>query len=137
METKRSHMWIYAAIAAAIAVLMVAGAAVHLQRKETAEARAKAKLLVAALKAEGIPPLTEDEAVAMFGTDGGPMAEFNGTPEARALLGLQLANNGPGQRPVVLTRKFLLAEETVLAIYRPETLPEFKAWVDAKYGEIN
>lgn len=129
-EKKRSDIWIYVVIIVVLVALATVGVIVRRENRSR-EAHAKAKLLIAALKAQDIKPPSEDEAVALFGTNGGVLCESAETPEARALLTLQLANAGPGRRAVITDPKFLKAEETILAIYCPRSLPAFKKWADS------
>lgn len=130
MEKKRSELWIYVTIVVVLVVLAAVGVGVRRENRSK-EAHAKAKLLIAALKAEGIKPPSEDQAVALFGTDGGVLTENAESPTARALLTIQLSNTGPGRRAALTDRKFLEAEETVLAVYAPDKLPAFKKWADS------
>ena len=78
MEEK-SHKWVYITIVVVIVALMVAGVALYRQEKQTEAAKAEATEFVTALKAAGLPAPTVEEAVRLFGTDGGP---FAGNPEA-------------------------------------------------------
>lgn len=130
MDKRRSDRWIYVAVIVALVALAAIGVIVRRENR-SAQAHAKARLLVAELRQQGIQPPTEDQAVALFGTDGGALCENAESPTARALLTIQMANAGPGRRSALTDREFLKAEEIVLAVYCPEKLPAFKKWADS------
>jgi len=90
---KRSDLWIYVVIVAVLVALATVGLVVRRENR-SAEAHAKAKLLIASLQSQGIRPPTEDQAVALFGADGGILCEGAETPTARALLTMRLAGDG-------------------------------------------
>ena len=69
---EKSHKWVYITIIIVIVALMVAGVALYRQEKQSKAARAAATEFVTELKAAGLPAPTADDAVRLYGVDGGP-----------------------------------------------------------------
>ena len=137
MEEK-SHKWIYIGLAVIIVGLMVIGVALYRQEKTTREAKAKAKEFVAALKADGLPAPTVEEAARMFGTDGGPYVQNLEDELMQAQFAGQLGTTGPAGRPVILDDDFVKAADAFVRVYVKDkaAVSEFREWLHTlKTGE--
>lgn len=130
MEEK-SHKWVYIGLVVIIVGLMVAGVALHQDQKQSEEAKAKAKEFVAALKADGLPAPTVEEAARMFGTDGGPYVQNLEDELMQAQFAGQLGTSGPAGRPVILDDDFLKAADAFVRVYAADKAAavEFLEWL--------
>ena len=133
---QKSHTWVYVVIAVVIVGLMVAGVMSFRQKKDTADARAKATELITKLDAAGFKTPDTDVIVALFGTDGGAAVANPGNALLKAQFAIQLGNAGPANRPGILDQDLLRAEVIILEVYAPEKLAAYRAWLDSlKFGE--
>ncbi len=128
MQHKTVDRMIYVAIALVLVGLMVVGVAIRVQRRHTQEARDKAERLVALLHAQGLPAPSVEEAVAVFGNDGGAAAVAPESAFTQELLATRIAN-GSDRRPVIVDKDVFRAEQTVLEVYAPQKLPAFRKFV--------
>ena len=131
---EHSNRWIYIVVAAAFVALLVIGLAAYRTEKKTAAAEQKAEQFLSELQAAGFHIRDEERAkdvvVALFGDDGGRMAEDPDSAFLRGLMASRLATgSGVVMRPVVADRRMFLAEEIALSVYAPEKLPAFKEFV--------
>lgn len=137
---EHSNAWIYIAVAAVFVVLLAIGLAVYRTEEKTQAAEQKAEEFVTQLQAAGFTIRDEqrakDVAVALFGDDGGRMAEDPGGAFVRGLLATRLATSGGiASRPVILDRRMFRAEEIALSVYAPDRLEDFREFVaDLKTG---
>ena len=128
MEEK-SHKWVYITIVVVIVALMVAGVALFRQEKQSKAAKAAATEFVAALKAAGLPAPTVEEAMRLYGTDGGP---FAGNPKAdleQAEYGWWHGTAGAANRPFRLQGDYIEAARIFVMVYRPDKLAAFDEYV--------
>lgn len=127
---EQSHKWVYIVIVVVIVALMVAGVLLYDQEKQSAEARAKAQEFVTKLEAAGLPAPSEEAAVRLFGTDGGP---FIGKPD-EDLLHAEYAwwhgTGGAASRPLILDPDFVKAAEIFVSVYAPDKMAAFQEFVD-------
>jgi hypothetical protein len=129
MEEK-SHKWVYITIIVVIVALMVAGALMYHDQKQTNEAKAKAREFVAKLNAAGLKAPSEETAVRLFGVDGGPFAQNPDKTLLQSQYAWQLGTAGPASRPVILDPDFAKAAEIFVSVYAPDKLAEFQEFVD-------
>src|SRR5690606_30091612 len=122
----KSHKWVYAGLVVVIVALMIAGVALWREQKQTAEARAKARELIAKLNAAGLKAPNEDAVVRLFGEDGGRYAENPDEALAQSQYAWQLGTAGPAGRPVILDPQFVQAAEIFVSVYAPDKLEEFR-----------
>ena len=127
---EKSHTWVYIVIVVAIVALMVAGALMYHDQKQTKEAHAKAKQFIAQLNAAGLKAPSEDVVVRLFGADGGPAAQDPGAALTQSQYAWQLGTSGPASRPVILDPDFVKAAEIFVSVYAPDKLPGFKEFVN-------
>ena len=127
---EKSHTWVYIVIIVVIAALMVAGAVTFGQEKNSPEARAKAKDLIAKLNAAGLAAPSEAAAVRLFGADGGRAAERADNALLHAQYAWDRGTSGPASRPVIIDPNFLKAAEIFLSVYAPEKLAGFRQFVN-------
>ncbi len=128
MEEK-SHKWIYITLIVVVAALMVAGAVLYSEQKQTKEAQAKANELVTKLNAAGLKAPSEATAVRLFGVDGGPYAQNPDEELLQSQYAWQLGTSGPASRPVILDPDFLKAAEIFVSVYAPDKLAGFQEFV--------
>jgi hypothetical protein len=128
MEEK-SHKWVYITLIVVIVALMIAGAVLYRDQKQTKEAKAAATEFVHALKAAGLPAPTVEEAVRMFGADGGSFAQSPDESLVQSQYAWQLGTAGPASRPVILDPDFVKAAEIFVLVYAPEKLAGFREFV--------
>ena len=126
---EKSHSWVYIVIIVVIAALMVAGAVTFGQEKNSPEARAKAKDLIAKLNAAGLAAPSEAAAVRLFGADGGRAAERADNALLHAQFAWHLGTSGPASRPVIIDPDFVKAAEIFLSVYAPGQLAGFRDFV--------
>jgi hypothetical protein len=129
MEEK-SHKWVYIVIIVAIVALMVAGALLYHDQKQSKEAQAKAKEFIAKLNAAGMKAPSEATAVRLFGVDGGPYAQNPDEELLHSQYAWQLGTAGPASRPVILDPDFAKAAEIFISVYAPDKLAKFQEFVD-------
>ena len=129
MMEEKSHKWIYITLIVVIVALMVAGAVLYRDQKQTEEARAKAREFVAKLNAAGMKAPSEEAAVRLFGVDGGPYAQDPDETLLQSQYAWQLGTAGPASRPVVLDPDFLQAAEIFVSVYAPDKLTGFQEFV--------
>lgn len=127
---EKSHTWVYVTIIVVIVALMVTGALLHEQKKESEEARAKAKEFITKLNAAGLRAPSEDAVVRLFGADGGPAAENPDGALVHSQYAWQLGTSGPASRPVILDPDFVKAAEIFVSVYAPDKLVEFQEFVE-------
>jgi hypothetical protein len=135
---EQSHRWVYITIIVVIVALMVAGAALYRDQKQSEEAQAKAQEFVAALEAEGLPAPTVGQAARMFGTDGGPYARNLEEELLQAQYVWQLGTGGPASRPVILDEDFVKAADAFVRVYVSDKVAasQFREWLNRlKTGE--
>jgi hypothetical protein len=133
---QKSHTWVYVVIAVVIVGLMVAGVVGFKQKKDTAEARAKATELIAKLDAAGFKTPDADVVVALFGTDGGVAVANPANALLQAQFAMQLSNAGAAGRPGILDQDLFKAEVIILEVYAPEKLAAYRAWLDSlEFGD--
>lgn len=133
---EKSHKWVYVAIVVAIVALMVAGVATYRHEKDSKEARAKARDLIAKLDAAGFKTPDEQVIVDLFGTDGGVVAQSPGSALLQAELGMQLGTSGPASRSVIIDKDLLRAEAIILSVYAPQKLAAYQEFLHGlKFGE--
>ncbi len=129
MEEK-SHKWVYVTLIVVIVALMVVGAVLYRDQKQTEEARAKAKEFIAKLNAAGMQAPSEEAAVRLFGGDGGPFAQDPDKTLLQSQYAWQLGTSGPASRPVILDPDFVKAAEIFVSVYAPDKLAEFQEFVN-------
>ena len=127
---EKSHKWVYITIVVVIVALMVAGALMYHQEKQTKEAQAKAKEFIAKLNAAGLKAPSEEAAVRLFGVDGGPFAQNPDQSLMQSQYAWQLGTAGPASRPVILDPDFAKAAAIFVSVYAPDKLAEFQEFVD-------
>ena len=127
---EKSHKWVYITIVVVIVALMVAGALMYHQEKQTKEAQAKAKEFIAKLNAAGLKAPSEEAAVRLFGVDGGPFAQNPDQSLMQSQYAWQLGTAGPASRPVILDPDFAKAAAIFISVYAPDKLAEFQEFVD-------
>jgi hypothetical protein len=128
MEEK-SHKWIYVIIIVVIVALMVAGALLYRDVKVTNEAQQKAKEFVTLLQDAGLPAPTEEQAVRLYGADGGPFAGSPDADLAQAEYGWWHGTAGAANRPFRLQGDYIEAARIFVAVYTPEKLAAFDEYV--------
>lgn len=127
---EKSHTWVYITIIVVIVALMVAGAVLYRDQKESEEARAKARELITKLNAAGLKAPSEDTAVRLFGVDGGPYAQNPDEELLQSQYAWQLGTAGPASRPVILDPDFATAAAIFVSVYAPDKLADFQEFVD-------
>jgi hypothetical protein len=127
---EKSHTWVYVTIAVVIVALMVAGVVLYRDQKESAEAQAKAKELIAKLNAVGLKAPSVETAVRLFGSDGGPYAQDPDEALTQSQYAWQLGTGGAVSRPVIIDPQFVKAAEIFVSVYAPDKLAEFQEFVD-------
>jgi hypothetical protein len=127
---EKSHTWIYVTIVVVIVALMIAGVALHREQKQTAEAQAKAKEFVAALKDNGLPAPSEAAAARLFGTDGGQVMGMPDEELYQAEYSWLHGTSGAAGRPVILSPDFIKAAWIFVSVYAPEKMDEFIDWTN-------
>ena len=127
---EKSHKWVYITVVVVIIALMVAGALMYHQEKQTKEAQAKAKEFIAKLNAAGLKAPSEAAAVRLFGVDGGPFAQNPDQSLMQSQYAWQLGTAGPASRPVILDPDFAKAAAIFISVYAPDKLAEFQEFVD-------
>ena len=127
---EKSHKWVYITVVVVIIALMVAGALMYHQEKQTKEAQAKAKEFIAKLNAAGLKAPSEEAAVRLFGVDGGPFAQNPDQSLMQSQYAWQLGTAGPASRPVILDPDFAKAAAIFVSVYAPDKLAEFQEFVD-------
>jgi hypothetical protein len=135
---EKSHKWIYIVIIVAIVALMVAGALMYHDQKQSKAAQAKAREFIASLNAAGLKAPSEATAVRLFGVDGGPYAKSLGEELQHAQYAWQLGTGGPASRPVILDEDFLTAADAFVRVYVTDktAASQFLEWLNRlKTGE--
>jgi hypothetical protein len=127
---EKSHKWVYIVIIVAIVALMVAGALMYHDQKQTKEAQAKAREFIAKLNAAGLKAPSEETAVRLFGVDGGPFANNPDQTLLQSQYAWQLGTAGPASRPVILDPDFAKAAAIFISVYAPDKLAGFQDFVD-------
>jgi hypothetical protein len=127
---EKSHKWVYITIAVVIVALMVAGVLLYHQEKQSKEAKAKAKELIAKLNAAGLKAPSEATAARLFGVDGGPYAANPDQELLQSQYAWQLGTGGAASRPVILDPDFVKAAEIFVSVYVPDKLAEFQQFVE-------
>jgi len=134
-QGRTDNRWVYLVVGIVLVALLVVGLLAYESEKESAAAREKAVQFVAALEEAGFDVRDHaravEIAVALFGDDGGRLAEDPNDAFVRALLLNRLATSGGiATRPVILDRRMFVAEEIALSVYAPEKLEEFREFVE-------
>lgn len=127
---EKSHKWVYIVIVVAIVALMVAGALLYHDEKQSKEAQAKAKEFIAKLNAAGMKAPSEQTAVRLFGVDGGAFAENPDETLLQSQYAWQLGTAGPASRPLILDPDFTKAAEIFISVYAPDKLADFQEFLD-------
>jgi hypothetical protein len=129
MMEEKSHKWIYITLIVVIVALMVAGALLYRDQKQSKEAQAKARELITKLNAAGLKAPSEATAARLFGVDGGPYAENPDEELLQSQYAWQLGTAGPASRPVILDPDFVKSAEIFVSVYAPDKLAGFQEFV--------
>jgi hypothetical protein len=135
VNDQRRRYILYGAISVVLIGLLVWGLVRYQEHKATKQAQAKAAQLATQLRAAGLPVLTEDTAVRLFGTDGGAVCVDPNSALRRALTNFSVGNGagGPGQRPVINNRAIFRAEEVILSVYCSDKLKGFRSFENSQH----
>ena len=131
-ESEPNHKVMYLVIGGVVLLLVLVGLFSFRSKKADAEADQKADQLIAALQAQGLRAPPKQMIVRVLGDDGGQLCDHPTAALKRAAVYGMLTNGagGPGQRPVIADNKVLKGQEIVISVYCPETLENFKEFVN-------
>ena len=100
---EKSHKWVYITIIVVIVALMVAGAVLYRDQKETKEAQRQGEgVHHQAERRRAARRRARTTAVRLFGVDGGPYAQNPDEELLQSQYAWQLGTAGPASRPVIL-----------------------------------
>lgn len=133
MDTSNSHHKRTYIVAGVVFVILIVVALLlfHYPQK-TAAAQDKAQELISAFELAGLKAPSKQQIVGTLGEDGGNVCKTDFDALIEDNLNMLLTNGAAqvGVRGVIIDAKVLKGEAIVLAVYCPERLPEFEAFVN-------
>lgn len=132
-SSDRERRTIYIIVGAVLAVLLVIALITFSSGKSSQQADQKANQLIAAFTKAGAHPLTKDQAVRIFGDDGGAVCKDPAAALSKAILFDRLTNGaaGPGIRPIIADRRAVKGQLIVMGVYCPDKVPTVQEVIDA------